>query len=63
MSAQPDLEPLVLDIPEVARALRVGVSTVRKMITAGKLKSIRLGDRHLVRVEDLRAFLAERAAA
>jgi excisionase family DNA binding protein len=61
-AAQPDIEPLVLDVPEVARAMRVGVSSIRKMITEGKLKSIRVGDRVLVRRIDLEAFLADRAA-
>jgi excisionase family DNA binding protein len=58
----PAIEPLVLDIPEAALALRLGVSTVRKMVAVGTLKSIRIGNRHLFRPEDLRAFIAERAA-
>jgi excisionase family DNA binding protein len=52
-----------LDVGEAARALRLGLSTVRAMIASGDLKSVRIGDRRLVRVEDLKTFLADRVAA
>jgi excisionase family DNA binding protein len=57
------IEPMVLDVNDDARALRLGASTVRAMLTKGELPSVRIGDRRLIRVEDLRAFLAERVAA
>jgi excisionase family DNA binding protein len=57
------LEPMVLDVGEAARALRLGPSTVRAKIATGELRSVKIGDRRLIRVEDLRAFLAERVAA
>ena len=56
------LEPL-LDVVEVARALHVGTSTIRKMAGRGEIKSVRIGDRILFRGEDVRAFIADRAAA
>jgi excisionase family DNA binding protein len=63
MSIQPNIEPMLYDIYEVALALRLGASTVRKMVSAGEIPSIRIGSRRLIRVEDLRAFIAERLLA
>jgi excisionase family DNA binding protein len=48
-TAKPDLEPLLHDLGEVARALRLGLSTVRNLIASGKLNSVKIGDRRLVR--------------
>jgi excisionase family DNA binding protein len=58
-----NFEPMVLNIPEAARALRLGEATVRAKIANGELRSVKIGDRRLVRVEDLRAFLAGCVAA
>jgi excisionase family DNA binding protein len=58
-----DIEPLVYDLGEVARALRIGLSTVRNLVASGDLKSVKIGDRRLVTREALSAFLGERAAA
>jgi excisionase family DNA binding protein len=60
--AETAIEPLLADIGEVALALRLGTSSVRKLIMNGELPSVRIGDRRLVRVEDLQAF-AERVGA
>jgi excisionase family DNA binding protein len=57
----PDLEPMVTSVSGVSRALLVSEQTVRKMIKSGELKCVRIGDRQLVRIEDLRAFLEARA--
>ena len=43
MSIQPNIEPMLYDICEVALALRLGASTVRKMVSAGEIPSIRIG--------------------
>ena len=56
------IEPL-LDVPDVARLLRAGVSTIRRMVTAGEIPSVRMGDRVLFRPSDLRQFIAERVSA
>ena len=37
MSIQPNIEPMLYDIYEVALALRLGASTVRKMVSAGEI--------------------------
>jgi excisionase family DNA binding protein len=62
MSIQPNIEPMLYDIYEVALALRLGASTVRKLVSAGEIPSIRIGNRRLIRVEDLRAFIAASAS-
>jgi excisionase family DNA binding protein len=54
---------LVLNIDEVAAALKLCRATIRNMITAGELKSIKLRDRRVVRRTDLLAFLDRAAAA
>jgi len=58
-----EIEPLVYNLSEVAQALRLGLSTVRNLVASGEMKTVKLGDRRLVRVEDLRAFLEDRSAA
>ena len=58
-----NIEPLVLDIPEVAAALKVCVGTVRNMINSGELKSAKLRDRRVVRKADLHRFLEQAVEA
>jgi len=43
----------LLDIPESARALRIGDSTMRRMIRLGEIPVVRIGGRILVSEEDL----------
>jgi excisionase family DNA binding protein len=62
-STDPNIEPMVFNVGGAARALLVSEPTVRKMIKSGEMKCVRIGDRQLVRIEDLRAFLEERANA
>jgi excisionase family DNA binding protein len=45
-------------LPEVAEYTRVPISTVRHWIATGKLTSVRVGKRRLVRLSDLEAFVA-----
>jgi excisionase family DNA binding protein len=54
-------EPALLFLPEVARAARVSVSTVRHWVLTRKLPSVRPGRRRMVRRADLEAFLAQGA--
>jgi excisionase family DNA binding protein len=58
-----DIERLVHDAPEVAYMLHLGLSSVRAMIASGELRSFTIGDRRLVRREDLMKFIEERASA
>ena len=52
-----DRPPLLLDIHQVARALGVGQSTVRRLIASGELRSVRCMRAIRVRMEDIEAML------
>jgi excisionase family DNA binding protein len=54
----PRTPPALLLLEEVARELRVSVSTVRHWIAVGKLPSVRPGRRRMVRRLELEAFVA-----
>ena len=43
----------LLLIPEVARFLRVSDKTIRRMITGGKLRSVKVCGKRVVRMSDL----------
>ncbi len=59
-----DIEPIVLDLGGVARALcGMGLSTVRAMVASGELKSIKIRDRRFVRREHLVEDLDKHVAA
>lgn len=58
-----NLEPLVFDVREVAAMLKLCPSTIRNMIAAGELKSIKLRDRRVVRKSDLHRFLEQATEA
>lgn len=47
----------LLLIPEVARYLRVSDKTIRRMITGGKLRSVKVCGKRVVRMSDLNALL------
>lgn len=51
------------DIEGVQGRLRVGRSTVYKLIASGRLESVRLGDRRLVTEDALREFIESLPAA
>lgn len=52
------LEPLAVPLPEAARLLSISLRKVYYLIDDGTLPSIKLGKRRLVRLADLRTFLA-----
>ena len=54
------VEPIVYDVPTAAQALRVSVHLIRKLVYNGSLPAVRVGDRVLIRRQDLDAFLASR---
>lgn len=47
----------LLTLPQVAARLQVSLSTVRRLITAGSLKAVRIGRSLRVRPEDLAAYI------
>ena len=51
---------LTFGVREVSEALGISISMVRKLIRENKLASLTIGDRRMVRDEDLRGFLHTR---
>lgn len=47
----------LLLIPEVARFLRVSDKTIRRMISGGKLRSIKVCGKRVVRMSDVNALV------
>ena len=59
------MDPINLSINDAARALGIGRSKLYELINSGRLETVKLGTRTLVRVASIRAFsdsLASRAA-
>ena len=52
------LAPEAIDVDGACRLLGIGRSTLYRMIRAGELPSVKLGDRRLLRLETVRALLA-----
>jgi excisionase family DNA binding protein len=48
----------LLTTVEVAKTLKVSRSTVYKLMESGRLKSVHLGSRRLIRRSDLESFIA-----
>ena len=55
------MDPVLIDIDGAAAALRIGRTTTYKLISEGKLQTVMIGRRRLVRIESVRA-LADKAA-
>jgi excisionase family DNA binding protein len=55
----------LLNFNDAARRLCVSPRTIRRQVEAGRLRSVRVGRRHLIRPEALEAFLvaSERRSA
>lgn len=53
----PPLPPKALSIAAAAEAISVSPTTIRRLIRSGELRSIRLGDRVLIRPDALDALL------
>lgn len=52
-------EPVVLDVPEVARRLGISRRFAYELVAAGEIPSLRLGRRVLVPVHQLRRLLGQ----
>lgn len=48
---------VALSINEVAKRTSIGRSTIFSAIRDGKLRAVKVGNRTLIRIEDLKAFL------
>lgn len=63
MIAKPEsADPLVVDIPEAGRRLGVSVSTVRRLIDQGRLRSVTLCSARRIPISELSEFLARELA-
>lgn len=54
--------PFALSIPDAAKALGVGRSTLYGLVRHGELRSVHIGDRHLVPAGELAAYVARLVA-
>lgn len=50
------MDALLVSIPDAAKALGLGRSKVYELMNAGKLETVTIGKRRLVRVESVRAL-------
>ncbi|MBO0691614.1 MAG: helix-turn-helix domain-containing protein [Acidimicrobiaceae bacterium] len=53
---------ITVSVAEAAERLAVGTTTVKTLIASGELPSVLVGDRRLIPVAALEAFIADRAA-
>lgn len=51
-------DSMALSVPEAARALGVGLSTTKMLVSTGEIRHFRVGRRVLVPREELSAFIA-----
>jgi excisionase family DNA binding protein len=55
--------PLLLTIPDAARVLAIGRSTLYELIGSGQLATIHIGRSVRISVEELQAFVSARSRA
>jgi excisionase family DNA binding protein len=55
--ALPEIEPLALRIPAAARAVGIGVSTMKELVYSGRIRSLKLGTSRVIPVTALQRFL------
>jgi excisionase family DNA binding protein len=56
-------EPLLLDVPAIARMTSLGKSKIWELIASGELMSVKVGARRLIPREAVEAFVAGLIAA
>ena len=54
---------LLLSLREVGEALAIGESTTKALVRTGAIESIKIGDRRLVPIQAVEAYVANRRAA
>ena len=63
MNKRPPVDPLALSIPQAASALSVSERQIYVLAARDSLPTIKIGGRRLVRVADLKKWLAAQPAA
>jgi excisionase family DNA binding protein len=53
------MQAILASIPDAQRALGIGRSTAYRLIDAGKLETVKIGRRTLVRVSSIQALAGE----
>lgn len=61
MTTEPDTA--MITVPELAKRLRVSGPTVRKLITDGKLRALRVGRQWRIPATEVERFLAAHGSA
>jgi excisionase family DNA binding protein len=56
IDSEDDIEPRFVGVPQLVKAIGVSRSTVYEMLDDGRLKSVHVGRRRLVSVEELDRF-------
>lgn len=56
------MEPLVLTRAEAARSLKVGTTTLDELIAVGRIDTMKLGTRRLVKADSVRRFVEQGGA-
>jgi len=51
------MQPIVISINETAKALSLGRTSIYALINEGRLESVKLGRRTLIKVESIRRLL------
>ena len=59
----PEPPPRLLTVPQAAKALSLGISTVHDLVRSGRLGSVKIGAARRVPVEAIDAFLGDVRAA
>jgi excisionase family DNA binding protein len=63
LSNEPEFTPPVLSIANAAKYAGISRATIYNLMTTGRLPSIKLGKRRLIRVADLDAMLDQAGKA
>lgn len=53
------MEPIVTSVNDAARALSLGRTSIYALINEGRLETVKLGRRTLIKVESIRALVAD----
>lgn len=61
--ARPEPVPLLYNNRDAARQLGIGITKLRELVIAGKLKKVKIGDRTLIPASELARYVHDLVAA